>query len=190
MPDELKGDRSYHEILRRAGVKNPGEVRIQNPVVMTAAVDDLSELHAPLANNMYVFAPYIGANPGQRSGCYLVSAGCWLKIAAPYNHINFWTTDPPVPVLLNLGEVIPRTLGGEASLALQKSRVYVARDVAGAWPHPTWDPEFEVDGRWFWSWLPLYLPPGRIFWMTNYVDNASMRAIFWLTELPPAPEGG
>lgn len=48
MPDELKVDRSYHEALRRIGVKNPGEVRVGVPVQLTAPVDDLSHLTPPV----------------------------------------------------------------------------------------------------------------------------------------------
>lgn len=48
MPDELKIDRSYHEALRRIGVKNPGEVGIGVPVQLTAEVDSLAHLKPPI----------------------------------------------------------------------------------------------------------------------------------------------
>ncbi len=46
---ELKVSRSYHEALRRIGVQNPGEVGIQVPVLLTAAVDDFTHLVAPVS---------------------------------------------------------------------------------------------------------------------------------------------
>lgn len=49
MADEHKVDRSYHEALRRIGVKNPGEVRVGVPVELQAQVDDFSHLQPPVA---------------------------------------------------------------------------------------------------------------------------------------------
>jgi hypothetical protein len=48
VPRILKPSREYHETLRRAGVKNPGEVSYQVPVQLTAQVDDLSYLKPPI----------------------------------------------------------------------------------------------------------------------------------------------
>ena len=48
MPDELKVDRSYHEALRRIGVKNPGEVRVGVPAQLTVQVDSLAHLMPPV----------------------------------------------------------------------------------------------------------------------------------------------
>lgn len=190
MPDELKGDRSYHEIVRRLGVQNPGEIRVQNPVVMTAAVDNLSDIHAPLANNQYHAYPAIGANAGQRSGFYLVSAGCWVDMLNQRFDTRYWTADGTPPALLNLGEAIPRVLGGEASLANQRTRVFVARDVVGNWPVPTWVPDQWVNQNYTFYWKRLYLPPGRVLYTIRDQDNATISGWLWWTEVPPAPPGG
>lgn len=191
MPEELKGDRTYHETLRRLGVKNPGEVRIQTPVVMSAKVDDLTEIHAPLANNLYHAYPTIGANAGQRSGFYLVSQGCWLKLMLPYAQHTYWTEDATPPALLNLAEVIPRLLGGEAALANQRTRVYVARDVVGNWPTAaTWQISFFPAAALQAQWVSIYLPPGRVFYSIYTADNNAHAGLVWWTEVPPAPPGG
>lgn len=195
MPDEMKGDRSYHEILRRMGVKNIGELHVQNPVVMTAHVDDLSEIHAPLGNNLYHSYLTIGANAGQRSGAYLVSAGCWVKNVTFRVHYEFWTVDGTPPVLLNEIQSIPRLFGGEGSLANQRSTVHIARDVLGAWAQPaTFIPTFAVGTTYAKEFLrgnpALYLPPGRVLYMTVNADNEPFYANIEWTELPPAPPGG
>jgi len=191
MPDEMKGDRSYHEILRRLGVKNIGELHVQNPIVMTAQVDNLSDIHAPLANNLYHGVAAIGDNPGQRSGAYLVSAGCWLDIFWAANPYQYWTDDATPPALLNLAEVVPRVLGGEASLANQRTRLYVARDVLGNWPAPaTWKPISYLTNTYENKWMRIYLPPGRTFYSVEMTDGNDIRHYFWWTEMPPAPPGG
>lgn len=191
MPEELKGDRSYHEILRRMGVKNPGEVRVQNPVVMSAQVDNLSDIHPPLANNIYHAYPSIGANVGQRSGFYLVSQGCWVDVLNHRFDTQYWTADGAVPALLNLAEVIPRVLGGEASLANQRTRVYVARDVVGNWPTPaSWIPAQWINQNYTFQWPRVYLPPGRVLYVIRDQDNATISGWLWWTELPPAPPEG
>jgi len=190
-PEEMKGDRSYHEILRRMGVKNIGELHVQNPVILSAQVDDLSEIHAPLANNLYHACAVIGANAAQRSGCYLVSAGCWVKIFTSRNHFIYWTIDGTPPVLLNLAEVIPRVLGGEAALADQRTRLFVARDAAGVWAQPvTWACTWNNSTNWAWPWVQLYLPPGRVLYCTEATDDADIICTVAWTELPPAPPGG
>jgi hypothetical protein len=48
MADELKISRTYHEALRRLGIKNPGEVNVGVPVQLVAAVDSLAHLSPPV----------------------------------------------------------------------------------------------------------------------------------------------
>lgn len=53
---ELKISRAYHEALRRIGVQNPGEVGVQVPVQLVAAVDDFTHLAPPISVSVCSFS--------------------------------------------------------------------------------------------------------------------------------------
>jgi hypothetical protein len=48
MPRTVKPSREYHETLRRAGIKNPGETLWQLPIQLVNVVDDLSYVKPPM----------------------------------------------------------------------------------------------------------------------------------------------
>jgi len=70
---ELKPSRAYHEALRRIGVQNPGEVGVQTPIFLTAAVDDFSHLVAPISVTVVSFGTNTSAFVGENSGIELVA---------------------------------------------------------------------------------------------------------------------
>jgi len=70
---ELKVSRSYHEALRRIGVQNPGEVGVQVPIFLTAAVDDFTHLVPPVGVTSVSFGTNTSAFVGEFSGLELVA---------------------------------------------------------------------------------------------------------------------
>lgn len=191
MPQELKGDRSYHEILRRMGVKNPGEVRVQNPVVLTAQVDDLTRNIAPLANNFYLAGRLRGSVVASRAGAYFVSPGCWMLRTTVEQEAHIWTLDTTPPVMANLTQFEPFFFGGEASTRPTGATMFTCNDIDANYPRPA------GSHYWFPSTLnaqpfidPVYLPPGRVLWWEGTTDNQTLHVCFQWTELPPAPPEG
>lgn len=79
---ELKISRAWHEALRRIGVTNPGEVGVQVPVLLTAAVDDFTHLAPPVSVPVCSFSGRGIAVVAEHAGIEVIAGartrGIWI----------------------------------------------------------------------------------------------------------------
>lgn len=186
MPDELKGDRSFHEVLRRLGVQNPGEMRIQNPVVLTVAADDLTYLQRPVQRRDYWWYFSGGAVPGNRTGMMLHVRGGGIWIEAHHhnsgNRVDYWVTTTP-PAVANQTAMTPVRLTG----VQEESTAVTAWDLVANWNFPATGTDFvglsasTSMGTWV---TKTYIAPGRTLMGIMQADNQFIQVAMHIIEVP------
>ena len=188
MPDELKIDRSYHEALRRIGVKNPGEVRVGVPLQLQAISDDFRHLVAPVQVPVVSIFVTVAALPGSHSGFAFQagSGGCWVERVTNWDAAAaaFWVAPAEVPwALIAVGApVAPVTVFGPAPL----SALWQATTVAipgGASQFPGAHAQDLIG-------LPFFLSGGDWLYLMHTVANTQANIEITWREVPAGADTG
>jgi hypothetical protein len=188
MPREIKGDRAYHEALRRLGVQNPGEIPIGVPIDMVAKVDDLSHLAPPLGLHFYAARATEGMTVGEFSGLILQpgGGGCYVQHASMGNGDSFhFVQDLPHTITpANMTAVIPWG-SGEVGM-ISQSALHRFHETAANLAPPASQLWFDMGVGWPAPWCryPIYVAPGQAYIATSAtVSTVWEGSIAWL-EVP------
>ncbi|GAI31637.1 unnamed protein product, partial [marine sediment metagenome] len=160
MPDE-KQTRNFHEVLRRYGVKNPGEIGLRSPIQLVSVVDDATHIIPPIVTPWFgVAGTEAAGGAGVASGVSLTAGpgGIWVvggKSNAAFAHEHRFFTQHGNP--LAGGAVVNTDLGVRAGDVVSPGTAVLYHGTMLDAAVPAGFLYFDATMGW-WDYPPIYLP--------------------------------
>ncbi len=177
MAQEHKIARSYHELLRRIGVMNPGEVGVASPVHLTIPVDTGDHLITPIQVPVVGFLSFTAAAVGENSGIEIEAraGGFWLEFIDNDNADQAELLIGPASIATTVVAPVVGTNFGPPAQSLIREVLTTALP-AGR--------HFHIGNGEIVQGLPLFVARGQF--LSLYRDDVNNDALFrvWFREVP------
>ncbi len=191
---EHKHVRPYHEILRRVGAQNPGDLPLDTPVRLQAPADDFRHLVPPIIVPAYAALARIAADPAALAGTVELhvrgNQGIWLlgvHVASGLGTYNLITVAAPSIALggPDSGSLTPNETNSSAFGDGRPSTcLFVFGTRAQAGGTESWRFQAGADDPMPMTGFPVYIAPGRVVIMQKAQNNSSTDHGFFWREIP------
>ncbi len=186
---EHKNIRPLHEPLRRAGIQNPGEILIADPVQQVLLADDTRHLVRPLMAPQVMIGAFVTAAAGLRAAAevhVIAQGGTWFYDLG-HNATAGITIFSGVVTVGGLGApVLPTRVNASVFGEGTPQNTVALGDTATAFPSPLGWQDFFSGGSPFHQRLnpAIWLPPGAFFVMMRVSLAAATTLSFTYQEIP------
>ncbi len=186
---EHKNIRPFHEPLRRAGVQQPGEILIADPMQQVILADDTRHLVRPLMAPQIGVSQFITAAAGLRAALevhVIAPGGTWFY-AYGHNEAGGVALFTGIATVGGLGApVIPTRLTASIFGEGTPQNTVAVGDTATAFPAPLGWQDFFTAGQ---NWLtplpmPIWVAPGQFFVLMNFTVANTAQLGLWYQEIP------
>ncbi len=164
MGRELSTTQSYHQIMARLGVQNPGDAGVEVPAQATAQFADYNHLTEPMENIFWTGGDNFIGVAGRRVGMEITAGGGGVRV----HWVNVWSASAQgfdisaAPTIdANIGFPVLERSG---NMTANATSVATSGTRVGALPLSSY--KTRVSGDWiFFPPRGLYVPPGwNFFW--------------------------
>ena len=171
---ELKPARSYHELLRRIGIQNPGEVGVATPVQLTIPVDVGDHLVAPIQVAVAGGLSFTSAAVGDRGGIEIEAraGGIWVEYIDNQNGdvASILVSDASVATVIETVAAVVTNFGPPAQSILREVRT-------SAFPAGS---HFQMGTNDIIQGMPFFVARGQFFSVYRATtNNTALFNVFW-----------